>query len=110
MVNHIVDLLADCYFEISINDAIRAKHGMANKLIVKSAHSKVPSEFSRFLSCGENKTMLFQLVFETLTNKKHKALETLQSDVLVQLREVKRKLLTKSGTEHFDTPKHSRRS
>jgi hypothetical protein len=53
-----VDLVADCYFESSIKDAERSKRGTSRKIIVKSAKSKIPSEFTHFLSCGENKTRL----------------------------------------------------
>ena len=48
-----IDLVADSYFNNSIKDAERIKRGTSKKIIVRSMKSKLPSEFSQFLSCGE---------------------------------------------------------
>ena len=48
-----IDLLADSCFNNSIKDAERIKRGTSRKIIVRSMKSKLPSEFSQFLSCGE---------------------------------------------------------
>ena len=48
-----IDLVADSYFNNSIKDAERIKRGTSKKITVRSMKSKLPSEFSQFLSCGE---------------------------------------------------------
>ena len=45
------------------------KHGTSKKVIVRSLKSKLPSEFSQFLSCGENKNRLIELLFEVIKTK-----------------------------------------
>ena len=44
--------------------------------------SKLPSEFSQFLSCGENKNILIEL-FEVIKNEREEVLEMLRCDELV---------------------------
>ena len=65
-----IDLVADSYRQNSIKDAERANRGQSSRIILKSALSKIPREFSKFLSNGENKTKMIQLIFETLEKKK----------------------------------------
>ena len=48
-----IDLVADSHFNNSIKDDERIKRGTSKKIIVRSMKSKLPSEFSQFLSCGE---------------------------------------------------------
>ena len=65
-----IDLVPDSYLQNSIKDAERANRGQSSRIILKSALSKIPREFSKFLSNGENKTKMIQLIFETLEKKK----------------------------------------
>ena len=69
------------------------------KLIVRSMKSKLPSQFSQFLSCGENKNRLIELLFEVTKNER-KILEMLRCDELVLLRECK--LLTHIEEKTYD--------
>ena len=52
------------------------------KITVRSMKSKLPSEFSQFLSCGENKNILIEL-FEVIKNEREEVLEMLRCDELV---------------------------
>ena len=61
--------------------------------------SKLPSQFSQFLSCGENKNRLIELLFEVTKNER-KVLEMLRCDELVLLRECK--LLTHIEEKTYD--------
>ena len=70
-----IDLVADSYFKNSIKDTERIKHGTSKKVIVRSMKSKLPSEFSQFLSCGENKNRLIELLFEVIKNEREENLE-----------------------------------
>ena len=71
-----IDLVPDSYLQNSIKDAERANRGQSSRIILK-LWSKIPREFSKFLSNGENKTRMIQLIFETLERKKAAALNTL---------------------------------
>ena len=63
--------------------------------------SKLPSEFSQFLSCGENKNRLTEL-FEVIKNEREEVLEMLRCDELVLTREGECKLLTHIGEKTYD--------
>ena len=96
-----IDLVADYYFNNSIKDVERIKHGTSKKKIVRSMKSKLPSEISQFLSCGKNKNRL-------------KVLEMLRCDELVISREgdvgcllklKKKYMITYSALKRKQTPK-----
>ena len=88
-----IDFVADCHFENSIKASERLKRGISNKVIVKSSKSKIPIDFSSsFLLCGENKTRLIKLIFQTMEDKKDEILDLLQSKEIVTSREACRKL------------------
>ena len=78
-----VDLVADCYFENSIKDAERAKRGTTTKIITNSPKSKVPREFSKFLSNGENKTRMIELIFQTMKEKRLHCLNILRTPQII---------------------------
>ena len=83
-----VDLVADCYFKNSIKDAERSKRGKSGKIIVRSSQSKIPGDFaSTFLSNGENKTRMIELLFETIERGKDDALDVLRCDEIILSRE-----------------------
>ena len=84
-----IDLVADYYFNNSIKDVERIKHGTSKKKIVRSMKSKLPSEISQFLSCGKNKNRL-------------KVLEMLKCDELVISREGECRLLTQIEEKIYD--------
>ena len=97
-----IDLVADSYFNNSIKDAKKIKRGTSKKIIVRSMKSKLPSEFSQYLSCGENKNRLIELLFEVIKNEREEALEMLRCDKLVLSREGQCKLLTHIEEKTYD--------
>ena len=82
-----VDIVADCYFENSIKGAERKKRGSSSNIIIKSSKSKVPREFTKFLSCGANKTRMIQLFFEIWTERKLYCLNLLRAPQMILSRE-----------------------
>ena len=89
-----IDLVADSYFSISIKNSERIKRGTSKKIIVKSMKSKLSSEFGQFMSCGENKSRLIELLFEVIKSEREDVLEMLRCDALVLSRERECKVLT----------------
>ena len=89
-----IDFVADCYFENSIKASEQLKRGISTKVIVKSSKSKIPRDFSSsFLLCGENKTRLKELIFQTMEEEKDEILDLLQSEeIVISREEVCRKL------------------
>ena len=59
---HRVDIVADTYKSAAIKGGERGKRGSSNKIIVKSAKSKIPRNFKSFLKNGESKTRLIDLL------------------------------------------------
>ena len=59
---HRLDIVADTYKSAPIKGGEREKRGCSNKIIVKSAKSKIPRNFKSFLKNGENKTQLIDLL------------------------------------------------
>ena len=78
-------------------DAERSKRRTSGKIIVKS--SKIPPEFTQFLSCRENKRRLIELMFETTSNEKEEVLEMLISTQVVLIREDECKMLSISSND-----------
>ena len=64
--------------------------------------SKLPSDFSQFLSCGENKNRLIELLFEVIKNERKEVLEILRCDELVLSRKRECKLLTHFEEKAYD--------
>ena len=64
-----VDLVADCCFENFIKAEEMTKKDFATTMIIKPLKSKVPRDFSNFLSNGVKRTRLMELVFQTKQKK-----------------------------------------
>ena len=96
-----IDLVADSYLQNSIKDAERANRGQSSRIILKSALSKIPREFSKFLSNGENKTRMIELIFETLQRKKAAVLNTLQTTKIILSREDHCQSISLSSNDTF---------
>ena len=104
-----IDLVVDSYFNNAIKDAKRIKRGISMIIIiiiiiiiiVRSMKAKLPSEFSQFLSCGENKNRLIELLFEVIKNKREEVLEMGRCDELLS-REGKCKLLAHIEEKTYD--------
>ena len=76
-----IDFVAYRYFENSIKASERLKRGISTKVIIKSSKPKIPRDFSSsFLLCGENKTRLRELIFQTMEDEKDEILDLLQSE------------------------------
>ena len=82
-----IDLVADSYLQNSIKDAERANRGQSSRIILKSALSKIPREFSKFLSNGENKTRMIELIVETLQRKTADVLNNVRTTKTILSRE-----------------------
>ena len=89
-----IDFVADYYFENSIKASERLKHGISTKVIVEPSKSKIPMDFSSsLLLCGENKTRLIELIFQTTEDEKDEIQDLLQSEeIVISREEVSRKL------------------
>ena len=66
---------ADTYHEVSLKSAERSQRGKASKVIIRSAKSKIPRNFSDFLKNGENKKRLIILMRDPIIENKVKALD-----------------------------------
>ena len=100
----LVNLVANCYFPGSVKDTERCGHGESDsrKILIKSIHSKVPtSDFASFLSNGENKTRIIQLIFQSTVKHKAKILNLLGTTVIILPREDKYQKVTLSTCEAF---------
>ena len=96
-----IDLVADSYLQNSIKDAERANRGQSSRIILKSALSKIPREFSKFLSNRENKTRMIELIFETLQRKKAAVLNTLRTTKIILSREDHCQSISLSSNDTF---------
>ena len=81
---------------------LNVAHNRGEKIIVRSMNSKLPSELSQFLSYGENKNRLIELLFEAINNEREEVLEMLRCDELVLSREGECKLLTHIDEKTYD--------
>ena len=63
--------------------------------------SKIPREFSKFLSNGENKTRMIELIFETLQRKKAAVLNTLRTTKIILSREDHCQSISLSSNDTF---------
>ena len=75
-----VGIVADTYREVSIKDPERHKRGCADKVLIRSAKSKVPRNFNEFLQNGENKTRLIDLILTVILERKLEVLSSLNSE------------------------------
>ena len=82
-----VDLVADSYFTVTIKGAERNKRGKGAKITIKSPKSKIPREFKKFLSNGENKTRMIEVLFQTFQGSGKDCLETFCTNEIILSRE-----------------------
>ena len=68
-----INIVADTYHEVSLKSAERSQRGKASKVIIRSAKSKIPRNFSDFLKNGKNKKRLIILMRDTIIEDKVKA-------------------------------------
>ena len=72
-----IDIVADAYQEVSSKDSERKKRGVSEKVVIRSAQSKIPRNFSHFLKNGDNKTRLIEIIKEYLVDNKQEVLNRL---------------------------------
>ena len=77
-----IDIVADTYREKSLKNNERDRRGVSNKVIVRSALSKIPRNFSDFLKNGDNKTRLIELIKDEFVKHSHDYLQLLSSEVI----------------------------
>ena len=78
-----IDIVADIYLENSIKTSERGKRGESEKILIKSSKSKIPPEFSKFPSNGENKSRMIELLFGVIENNRVKMLNVLRTNKIV---------------------------
>ena len=60
----------DTYHDISIKAPEQSLRGESQKLLIRSAQIRTPSDFQQFLCNGENKERLFELIENTWIREK----------------------------------------
>ena len=98
-----VDIVADTYKKRSIKSGERSKRGCSDRIIVQSAQSKVPRNFTDFLMNGENKWRLIELMLETVEKNRLKVLNVLRCTELYFSTENHCSKLTLSSSESDDS-------
>ena len=65
-----VDFVSDTYPKVSIKDIEREKRSMSGvtRIRIGGATQKVPRQFKKFLSLGENKKALIEFIFQHMTS------------------------------------------
>lgn len=56
---HRIDFVADTYRKNSMKSGERDSRGTSSKVVIQSNKSKIPRDFTKFMSNGENKTRMF---------------------------------------------------
>ena len=60
----------------------RDSRGISNKVIICSASSRIPRNFTEFLKNGDNKTRLIELLKDELIKNLQEMLELLSSEMI----------------------------
>ena len=92
-----IDLFAETYHEVSIINYKRLGGGASLCLMINSPASKVPSDFTKFINFGENKTRLINLICEVISSDYKRALALLKCNEICFSKENNRLLFNKSG-------------
>ena len=74
---HRIDIIADTYKKNSLKCSERDSRGISEKVMVRSASSRIPRNFSDFLKNGENKTRLIEIIKDELIRNSREVLATL---------------------------------
>ena len=77
-----VDIIADTYSENSLKNNERDSRGVPNKVIIRSASSRIPRNFTTFFSNGDNKTRLIELMKDELIKSSQEMLELLSGKMI----------------------------
>ena len=66
------------YRDTSIKSHERLDRGTSTRIMISSPASRIPSKFSKFMKCSENKTRLIDLICEVISTDYKKALKILK--------------------------------
>ena len=77
-----VDIIADTCGENSLKNNKRDSRGVSNKVIIRSASSSIPRNFTEFLKNGDNKTRLIELIKGEFIKNSQEMLELLSSEMI----------------------------
>lgn len=97
-----IDIVSDTYKENSIKSGERQKRGKSDKVLVKSAKSKIPPDFNNFLSNSDNKTRMIELLFSVIESHKAKFLNMLKTNQIILSRQTFCRSLTLSKSEDVE--------
>ncbi|KAG1650805.1 putative Dol-P-Glc:Glc(2)Man(9)GlcNAc(2)-PP-Dol alpha-1,2-glucosyltransferase [Nymphon striatum] len=78
-----VDIVADTYRKDSLKNSERIKRGHSAKVLINSAESKIPRNFSDFLKNGENKGRMIEIIKDEMDKQKHAFLEKLKCNEIM---------------------------
>ena len=78
-----VDIVADTYRKDSLKKSERDKRGNSTKVLINSAESKIPRNFSDFLKNGENKGRMIEIIKDEMATQKHAFLEKLKCNEIM---------------------------
>ena len=94
-------VVADSYLTVTIKGVEGSKRGKGEKIAIESSKSKIPIEFKKFLSNGENKKRMIEILFQTFQENREDCLETIRANEIMLSREESCLNLTWNGiTDH----------
>ena len=73
-----IDLVADTYQEVSIKTCEYFGRGTSVHLMINCLDFEVPSDFTKFMKCGENKTRLINLICKVISSDYKRVLALLK--------------------------------
>ena len=77
-----MDIIADAYRENSLKNNERDSRGVSSKVIIHSASSRIPRNFTEYLRNGDNKTRLTELIKDELIKNSQEMLGLLSSEMI----------------------------
>ena len=73
-----VDIVADTYQAVSIKSGERQSRGTSAKVIIGSPQSKIPRDFNQFMTNGDNKARLVEIICDVLSSIRLKTFRVLK--------------------------------
>ena len=96
-----VDIVAETYEVNSTKSSERSKRGLSEKILITSTKSKIPREFSTFLTNNESKKSMIEVLFGTIECNCVKMLNLLKTNKIIMSMEDNYRLLTLKAAESF---------
>jgi hypothetical protein len=91
-----VDFITDTYSAESIKASERTRRGQSEKFLLKGPSTKIPKDWKMFLSSGDNKTQLIELLVKEWQRDKN-AVKLLDREILVTSGKICTKLTSTDG-------------